>query len=61
MSQPGHPLLPPIYLPGSEPYPPGTTEEEKEQYRQMQKWQKIGGDFMHYCPTKVIMAGGMGK
>ncbi|BEI83696.1 hypothetical protein CcaverHIS002_0403000 [Cutaneotrichosporon cavernicola] len=60
MAQPGNPWLAPIYLPGSEPYPPGTTEEEKEGYRQMQRWTKVGGDFMHYCPTKVAMAGGMG-
>lgn len=59
MATQGHPLLPPIHL---EPqYPPGTTEEEKASYQQMMKYQKIGGDFMHYCPTKVVMAGGMGE
>ncbi|GMK58958.1 hypothetical protein CspeluHIS016_0604000 [Cutaneotrichosporon spelunceum] len=60
MATPTHPLMAPIYLPGSEPFPPGTTEEEKEGYRKMAQWTKIGADFMHYCPTKVVMAGGLG-
>lgn len=56
-----HPLLAPIYAPGSEPYPPGTTEQEKEDVRKVQKWTKQMNMVMESCPTKVVMAGGMGE
>jgi import inner membrane translocase subunit TIM22 len=55
-----HPLMAPVYLPGSEPYPPGTTEEEKDGYRQMVKWNKYGGYAMESCALKVVLAGGAG-
>jgi len=55
-----NPWLAPVFLPGTEPQLQGYTDEEKEQMKQMQKWQKIGGDFMLYCPTKLLMAGTMG-
>lgn len=56
-----HPLLAPIYAPGSEPYPPGTTQEEKDEVRKVQKWTNQMNMVMESCPTKVVMAGGMGE
>lgn len=56
-----NPLLAPVIIPGTEPYPPGTTEQEKEETRQMLKYQKWGGQLMESCPVKVVMAGGMGE
>lgn len=56
-----HPLLAPIYAPGSEPYPPGTTLEEKQEVRKVQNWTKQMNMVMESCPTKVVMAGGMGE
>lgn len=56
-----HPLLAPIYAPGSEPYPPGTTQDEKDEVRKIQNWTKQMNMVMESCPTKVVMAGGMGE
>ncbi|KAL1410646.1 Mitochondrial import inner membrane translocase subunit tim22 [Vanrija albida] len=55
-----HPLMAPVYLPGTEPYPPGTTESEKEEMRNMVKWGKWMNTAMESCPLKVVMAGGAG-
>lgn len=54
------PLLAPIYLPGQEPMPPGTTPEERAELAQMQKWQKLMTGAMESCPLKVVMSGGAG-
>ncbi|EIW72794.1 hypothetical protein TREMEDRAFT_25751 [Tremella mesenterica DSM 1558] len=55
-----NPLLPPMYLPGQEPMPPGTTPQEREEFQQMLKYQKMMGTVMESCPLKVVMAGGAG-
>lgn len=57
----GNPLMAPVIIPGTEPWPPGTTEQEKEEMRQMIKYQKWGSAAMESCPVKVGMAGGMGE
>jgi hypothetical protein len=54
------PLLCPIYLPGQEPYPAGTTSEEKQEFAQMQKYQRWMGLAMESCALKVVMSGGAG-
>lgn len=56
-----HPLMAPVYLPGTEPYPPGTTEEEKQNFRDQVKWGKWMNTAMESCPLKVVMAGGAGE
>lgn len=55
------PLLAPLYLPGQEPAPPGTTQEERTQMQEMMKYQKMMGYAMESCPVKTVMSGGMGK
>lgn len=55
------PLLPPIYLPGQEPMPAGTTPQEREEFQQMMKWQGWMNGAMEFCPLKVALAGGMGE
>lgn len=55
------PLLPPIYLPGQEPMPQGTTPQEREEFRQMMKWQGWMTGAMESCPLKVVMSGGAGQ
>lgn len=54
-------MMAPVIIPGTEPWPPGTTEQEKEEMRQMIKYQKWGSAAMESCPVKVGMAGGMGE
>lgn len=54
-------LLAPVIIPGTEPWPAGTTEEEKQEMRNMVKYQKWGGQLMESCPVKVLMAGTMGE
>jgi import inner membrane translocase subunit TIM22 len=55
------PLLAPIYLPGQEPVPPGTTPEERQEMQQMVKYGKYAGYAMESCPVKVVMSGGAGR
>lgn len=54
------PLLPPIYLPGQEPMPPGTTTEERENLQMTMKYSRMMQSAMESCPVKVFMAGGAG-
>ncbi|GFZ43550.1 Mitochondrial import inner membrane translocase subunit tim22 [Saitozyma sp. JCM 24511] len=54
------PLLAPIYLPGQEPLPAGTTPSEREEMAQMMRYQKMLGYAMESCPLKVVMSGGAG-
>ncbi|KAJ9108976.1 Mitochondrial import inner membrane translocase subunit tim22 [Naganishia friedmannii] len=54
------PLLAPIYLPGQEPVPPGTTPEERQEMQQMVKYGKYAGYAMESCPVKVVLSGGAG-
>jgi len=56
-----HPFLPPIYLPGQEPLPPGTTNDEREAYYQAKKWERIIGYVPETCPFKVVLSGGAGE
>lgn len=49
--------MPPLYLPGQEPYPPGTTQDEKMEVQQAIKYQKMLGYAMESCPLKVVIAG----
>lgn len=55
------PLLAPIYLPGQEPVPPGTTPEERAEMQQAIKYQKMLAGALESCPLKVVMSGGAGK
>jgi import inner membrane translocase subunit TIM22 len=55
------PLLCPVYLPGQEPVPPGTTQAEREEMMQAIKYQKMLGYAMESCPLKVVMSGGAGE
>lgn len=55
------PLLAPIYLPGQEPVPPGTTPEERQEMQQMVKYGKYASYAMESCPVKVVMSGGAGE
>ena len=56
-----NPLLAPIFLPGQEPVPPGTTDDEREAFQQAMKWQKIIGTVPESCPFKVVLSGGAGE
>jgi hypothetical protein len=62
MATPGltPPLLAPIYLPGQEPMPAGTTPQEREEFRQMMKWQGWMNGAMESCPLKTVLSGGAG-
>ncbi|ODN84575.1 mitochondrial import inner membrane translocase subunit TIM22 [Cryptococcus amylolentus CBS 6039] len=51
------PLLPPIYLPGQEPFPAGTTDWEKEEMQTALKYQRWMGMAAESCPFKVGSAG----
>lgn len=55
------PLLAPIYLPGQEPVPPGTTPEERTEMQNMMKYGRWMQQAMESCPVKVVMAGGAGE
>ena len=55
------PLLPPIYLPGQEPMPPGTTTEERDNLQMTMKYSRMMQSAMESCPVKVVMAGGAGE
>jgi hypothetical protein len=63
MATPGltPPLLAPIYLPGQEPMPAGTTPQEREEFRQMMKWQGWMNGAMESCPLKTVLSGGAGE
>jgi len=63
MAAPGltPPLLAPIYLPGQEPMPQGTTPQEREEFRQMMKWQGWMNGAMESCPLKTVLSGGAGE
>lgn len=53
-------MLPPIYLPGQEPMPPGFNEQDREQMMQTKKWQGWISTGMESCPVKCAIAGGAG-
>lgn len=51
----------PIYAPGTEPLPPGVTEQDREQYQQMLKMERYTKMAMDSCLAKTAMAGVAGK
>ena len=53
-------MMPPIYLPGQEPLPPGFGEEDRKQMEQMKNWQRWTSTAMESCPAKCAMSGGAG-
>lgn len=54
-------MLAPIYLPGQEPMPPGTTPEERQEMENVQRWSKYAAMGMESCPAKVTMSAGAGQ
>ncbi|CEH18041.1 mitochondrial import inner membrane translocase subunit tim22 [Ceraceosorus bombacis] len=54
------PMVAPIYLPGQEPMPAGTTQEQIDQMAQMQLWTKRASMAMESCPVKCAMSGAAG-
>ncbi|OCF55399.1 mitochondrial import inner membrane translocase subunit TIM22 [Kwoniella sp. B9012] len=54
------PLLCPIYLPGQEPVPPGTSDWERQEMQTALRYQKYLGMAMESCPLKVVLSGGAG-
>lgn len=51
------PGLCPIYLPGKEPLPPGTTDEDRANLAQIQYYSKLTSGFMESCPAKCALSG----
>jgi import inner membrane translocase subunit TIM22 len=41
--------------------PAGTTPQEREEFRQMMKWQGWMNGAMESCPLKTVLSGGAGK
>lgn len=57
---PNFPGLMPIHPAGKEPLPPGITEDEREQYQQMKKWEGYTTMATESCVAKTVMSGGAG-
>lgn len=54
------PLMAPVYVPGTEPLPPGMTEDDRTEMAKIAKWNKIAGMTMESCPTKCVLSGAAG-
>ncbi|SOV09442.1 related to Tim22, mitochondrial import inner membrane translocase subunit [Ustilago sp. UG-2017a] len=54
------PLMAPIYVPGTEPLPPGVTEQDRAEITKIAKWNKIANMTMESCPTKCMLSGAAG-
>ncbi|KAJ1033066.1 hypothetical protein NDA16_000345 [Ustilago loliicola] len=54
------PLMAPVYVPGTEPLPPGVTEEDRAEIAKIAKWNKIANMTMESCPTKCMLSGAAG-
>ncbi|KAI3626146.1 hypothetical protein CBS9595_001507 [Malassezia furfur] len=54
------PLVAPVYLPGTEPLPEGTTEADRTQIKEMTKYQNYTLAAMESCVTKSVMSGVLG-
>lgn len=54
------PMVAPIYLPGQEPLPPGVSEADREQIKQMTKYQNYTSMAMESCVTKAVLSGVLG-
>lgn len=50
----------PVYVPGTEPLPPGVTEEDRAEMAKIAKWNKIANMAMESCPTKCAFSGAAG-
>lgn len=50
----------PVYVPGTEPLPPGVTEEDRAEIAKIAKWNKIANGAMESCPTKCALSGAAG-
>nr|CDI53417.1 related to Tim22, mitochondrial import inner membrane translocase subunit [Melanopsichium pennsylvanicum 4] len=53
-------LMAPVYVPGTEPLPPGYTEEDRAEVAKIAKWNKIANGSMESCPTKCALSGAAG-
>ncbi|WVR05939.1 mitochondrial import inner membrane translocase subunit TIM22 [Kwoniella sp. DSM 27419] len=56
----GMPMLAPIYLPGQEPLPAGTSDWERQEMQTALRYQRYLGYAMESCPLKVVLSGGAG-
>lgn len=54
------PLMAPVYVPGTEPLPPGMTEEDRAEMAKIAKWNQIANRGMESCPVKCAMSGAAG-
>lgn len=54
------PLVAPVFLPGTEPLPPGMTEDDRAQMKQMLKYQQFGAHAMESCVVKSAISGVLG-
>ncbi|KAJ1025505.1 hypothetical protein NDA13_004314 [Ustilago tritici] len=53
-------LMAPVYVPGTEPLPPGVTEQDRAEIAKIAKWNKIANMTMESCPTKCMLSGAAG-
>ncbi|EST05621.1 Mitochondrial inner membrane translocase subunit Tim17/Tim22/Tim23/peroxisomal protein PMP24 [Kalmanozyma brasiliensis GHG001] len=54
------PLMAPVLVPGTEPLPPGMTEEDRAEMAKIAKWNKIANMSMESCPVKCALSGAAG-
>lgn len=54
------PFVAPIYLPGTEPLPPGMTEDDRAQLADLNKWNRWASMGMESCPVKCGLSGAAG-
>lgn len=50
----------PVYVPGTEPLPPGYTEEDRVEMLKVAQWTKFANMGMESCPTKCALSGAAG-
>ena len=50
----------PVYVPGTEPLPPGVTEDDRAELAKIARWNKIANGAMESCPTKCMLSGAAG-
>lgn len=51
----------PIYKPGTEPLPPGVTEDDRQAFEYQQKLQRFMQSGMENCVTKAAISAGAGN
>lgn len=60
-TQPGKfPGIVPLFPAGKEPLPPGWTEDDREQFNQVKKWEGLVQQGTESCVFKTVLAGGAG-